>query len=106
MIAWAVGAPDPMFRVLSVRTAPVHAALVSFPEPQYRNAVEVHTEPLVEPKAIEPLGRMSCRAMRSCRNCRHHPPSIVTISQPRAGAVSPPTVDGSITAENDDGSAI
>ena len=49
-----VGAPDPMFRVLSVRTAPVHAALVSFPEPQYRSAVEVHTEPLVEPKVTEP----------------------------------------------------
>jgi hypothetical protein len=30
-IAWVVGAPDPMFRVLSVRTAPVHAALMSFP---------------------------------------------------------------------------
>jgi hypothetical protein len=28
-IAWVVGVPDPMFRVLSVRTAPVHAALVS-----------------------------------------------------------------------------
>jgi hypothetical protein len=41
-IAWAVGSPDPMFHVLSVRTAPVRAALVSFAEPQYRNAVEVH----------------------------------------------------------------
>ena len=49
-----VGAPDPMFRVLSVRTAPVHAALASFPEPQYRNAADVNTGPFVEPKVIEP----------------------------------------------------
>jgi hypothetical protein len=52
-IAWVIGAPDPMFRVLSVRSAPVQAALVGFPEPRYRTAVEVRTEPLVEPKAIE-----------------------------------------------------
>jgi hypothetical protein len=52
-IAWAASARDPMFRVLSVRSTLVQAALVSFSEPRYRTAVEVRREPLVEPKAIE-----------------------------------------------------
>jgi hypothetical protein len=65
-IAWAVGAPDQMFPVLSVRTAPVHAALVSFPEPQYRNSAGrliVHP-----PQQLETLHYgLGSRRLRHCQ---------------------------------------